>query len=363
MDLEFTFDTLYSRVAEKWHQQDDIVRPFHDRRCIHIRTVWTFDLDDDVLRLDKKDCNLSVSLSLVRQRSIAVSDFEPYEPATLPKHTLQSTISRPYRNMRRKGLDLQRLERYKAFVCRTLADFAFQWRHILCGRYGNSTFRKLACAIIRIATLDFNIIEATSERHGPGGFLVWIHNLPEWDPYTGHIIRVGGTSIVISQHIPAAVTLIREDFAKWSVSTMKDGFSQEPDDSRTYLILSVREIIPYRINSEDERYAKPERFLDGTHPPSDEAVELLLKATQTKAPTTPIGNLPVEVQDMIIDKVSAGPIESARVGCMLNAGPAFTWKYGDRDIVRQESLTNRTSWTPVESHILFGNHSSGLVYK
>ncbi|OCK78343.1 hypothetical protein K432DRAFT_436015 [Lepidopterella palustris CBS 459.81] len=360
---ESTFDALYSQVAWEWHQQDDIVNPFHDRRRVHVKTVWTFDLDGDVLRLDKNDRNFRVPLSLVRQHSITISDFEPYEPPTHQKHTLQSILRHPYWRMSRERIDLQHLERRKAFVCRVLADFAFQWRHILCGRYNNSTFRRLACAIIRIATLDFNVEEITLSRQGTGGFLVWIHNLPEWDPFNGNIVRVGGTSIVISQHIPHAITLIREDFAKQSLSSLKHNSSETSDKSLTYLILSVQEISLYRINTDLERYTKPERLFNGTHPPSDEAIKLLLEATQTSAPTTPIRSLPIELQDMILDKVSVGPIESARVGSILNAGSVFTWKCGDRNIEREEGRRNRTPWTPVESHIRFGNYLSGIAYK
>ncbi|KAF2801023.1 hypothetical protein K505DRAFT_291477 [Melanomma pulvis-pyrius CBS 109.77] len=356
---ESVFDVLYSRVAHDWHQQDDIVTPFNDRRWSHVEAVWTFDLDRDILRLDKRDCNLSVPLSLVRQRSITISDFEPYEPPpTLAKHTLQSVYSAPCWKMRRSGVDPQRLQRRKAFVSRILTDFAFQWRHVLCGRYNNSTFRRLAYAIVRIVTLDFTVEEATLSRQGTGGFLVWIDNLPKWGFASRHIVRVGGTSIIICQHAPHAVTLIRKDFAKRLLSTPSSA-----DTSLTYLILSVQELILYRINRELERYTEPKRLFDGVHSPSDEAIELLLQATQTSAPTTPLHTLPLELQDAILDKVSVGPIESARVGCLLDVGSVFAWKCGGRNIEREEGRRSRTPWTPVESHIWFGGYPSGIAYK
>jgi hypothetical protein len=359
IDVESTFDVLYSQVARDWRQQDDLVTPSNDRRWTHIRAVWTFDLDRDILRLDQRDRNLWVPLNLVRQRSIAISDFEPYEPPpTLAKHALQSVYQAPPWKMRRKNIDLQRLQRRKAFVSRILADFAFQWRHVLCGRYNNSTFRRLANAVVKIVTLDFTVEEATLSRQGTGGFLVWIDNLPEWGFASGHIVRVGGTSIVICQHAPHAVTLVRNDFAKQIQSTPGSA-----EKSLTYLILSVRELILYRINSELERYTEPKRLFNGMHPPSDEAIELLLQATQTSASTAPLRKLPVELQDAILDNVSAGPIESARVGCLLDAGSVFTWKCGNRNIEREEGCRSRTSWTPVESHIWFGGYPSGIAYK
>jgi hypothetical protein len=253
---------------------------------------------------------------------------------------------------------MQRLERRKAFVSRILADFSFQWRHVLCDRYNNTTFRRLAYAVVSIVTLDFTIEEATLSRQGIGGFLVWIDNLPEWGFAGEQIIRVGCTSIVICQHTPHAITLVRNDFRKQTHRTPGSA-----EKGHTYLILSVREFILYRINKENERYTEPKQLFDGTNPPSDEAIDLLLQATQTSARTIPLHKLPVELQDAILDKVSAGPIESARMGCLLDAGSVFTWRRDNRDIEREVGRRSRTPWTPVESHICFGGHRSGVAYK
>ena len=363
IDVESTFDVFYSQVARDWQQRDDLLTPFNDRRWTHVGAVWTFDLDRDILRLDQRDRNLWVPLNLVRQRSITISDFEPCEPQpTLTKHTLQPVYSarRPaaFWKMRRKNIDLPRLQRRKAFVSRILGDFAFQWRHVLCGRYNNFTFRRLANATVRIVTLDFTVEEATLARQGIGRYLVWIDNLPEWDFASGHIVRVGGTSIVICQHTPHAITLIRNDFGKQIVSTPGSA-----EKTYTYLLLSVRELILFRISSEFEKYTEPMRLFDGIHPPSDETIELLLQATQTSAFTAPLHKLPIELQDATLDKVSAGPIESARVGCLLDAGSVLTWKYNSRDIKREVSRRSRTPCTHVESHIWFGGYPSGIAYK
>ncbi|KAF2657888.1 hypothetical protein K491DRAFT_766956 [Lophiostoma macrostomum CBS 122681] len=338
---ESTFDTLYSRLAREWRQHDDIVLPFHDRRGRNI-AVWIFDLDSDILRLNKIDCNLRVPLSLVSQRPITISDLEPYEASTtVAKHAVQSIYRTPCWKITRKEIDLPSLQRRKAFISRILEDFSFQWRHVLGGHYNNLTFRRLAYAIIRLVTLDFTIKEVTHSRQGMGGFLVWTHSLPEWNFASEHIVKVGGTSIVICQHAPHAVSLIRDDFAKQVLSTPKREY-----ETFTYLILSVRELILYRINSERERYTEPARLFNGTQPPSSQAIDLLLQATQTSSPS-PLRKLPVELQDAILDKVSAGPVESASVGCLLKA----------------EGHPTRPSGIPVESQSWFGSHHSGIAYK
>ncbi|KAI1336540.1 hypothetical protein F5Y15DRAFT_394112 [Xylariaceae sp. FL0016] len=262
--------------------------------------------------------------------------------------------------MRRNGIDI---ERQKAFTCRLLADFAFQWRHILGGRYNQSTFQKLATAIIRIVTLDFNVQEATTPRQGNGGYHIWLHSLPEWESFSGHIVRVGGVSIVLSQHPRHAVTLIRNDYQEYIISKAEHRSSEASTASRTYFIVSIREVMFYRIDSESERCTSPERLFDGTLPPSNAAMEQLLEAVQNSGPMTTLNKLPVEVQDGILDYVSVGPIQRAVVGCLLNIGSPFTWRCAGRDIEREESHRSRTPWTPVESRVYFSRSFSGIVYK
>ncbi|KEZ46220.1 hypothetical protein SAPIO_CDS1106 [Scedosporium apiospermum] len=371
IERESTFDVVYSRLGRRrnWRLQYDVVPPFQDPRHVHLKSIWTFDLDDDVLRLDKKDLNLQVPLNLVRFRSITIADFEPYQPPLArSKHSLQSVFvfPRSWTNMTRNGVDRSQLLRYKALVPILLADFVYQWRHVFGGRYNNATFRRLAFAIIKIATLDFRVEEVTQPRPPIATHFIWINDLPDWEPFSGDIVRVGGVSIVISQHIPHAVSLILKDFAKrnrQSAQDPQDPQNQLPGNSLTYLVFSVKEVILFRMSRQGERHSRTLRLFDGVEPPSDEAIDLLLEATQTSVPTTRLHHLPMELQDAAIRNVAAGPIESARVGCILNAGSVFTWRRNNRSIRRQEVRAFRSPQSPVESQIFFGDSFSGLAYK
>lgn len=125
--VELTFDVLYTQVARDWHQRDDLVTPYNDRRWTHVKAVWTFELDRDILRLDQKDRSLWIPLSLLRERSVKIADFKPCEPLpTLAIHTLQSVYRAPSWEFQRKNIDQQRLHRRRAFMSRILADFAHQ---------------------------------------------------------------------------------------------------------------------------------------------------------------------------------------------------------------------------------------------
>ncbi|KAI1264806.1 hypothetical protein F5Y18DRAFT_388478 [Xylariaceae sp. FL1019] len=366
--IDSTFDAVYSHVAREWHQQDDIINPFHDSRHDLIRTVWIFNLDNDVLRLENKDCYRQLPLAIVRSRAVTITDLHLCAPPRPPELGSQSFIPPPdvkLLTLRREGLDPTRMERRRAFVSRILADFAFQWRHMLCSRYRDSTFRKFAAAIIQIATLDFNVVELTEPRYASHGFLVFLHNLPEWDPFKEPIIPIAGTStsIVISRHIPHAIAMIQSHFADaaiYRISRMAEGLSNE---YRSYLILTVKEVFLYRIKSRSQVYTNPEPLFNGQDPPSEGAVQLLLEAIYGNFSKTRIHQLPIELQDLILDNVSEGPIERARVGCILECGSVFTWRCKNRNIEREIANRNRHEDTPVESQIWFGDHSGGVAYK
>ncbi|KAI1179727.1 hypothetical protein F4777DRAFT_599753 [Nemania sp. FL0916] len=355
-----TFDVLYLKIAREWLEQDDVINPFKYERNF-IQTVWIFDLDYDVLRYHKKDDLFSqIPLRLVRSRSVNISDFQPYELPTAPRQGSSAFLLPPYYQFHRKGLDPKRLERRRAFVSRIFADFAFQWKHVLCGRYNDQTFRKLATAIIKIATLDFNVVEVTTQRLGVYGRLIGKHQLPEWEPFKKKIIQVGEMSIVISRHLPHALVLLREH---WAAAEIRSNPQQSSSlwQPRNYLIITVQEIILCRPDDYSTKYTKPERLFDGCHPPSDKALDLLLEATQPEFFTHPTHALPIKLQDLILDNVSLGPIERARIGCTLDIGSPFTWKCKGRSVVRQEDRLIRVPGFPAESHISFGEHSSGVA--
>lgn len=86
-------------------------------------------------------------------------------------------------------------------------------------------------------------------------------------------------------------------------------------------------------------------------------------AAPSSSLATPVHNLPVEIQDMVLKQVSVGPVEAARVGCKLALGSTFSWATGDHRIERQAVFSFRSPCSYVESQIRFDGFSSGLVYK
>jgi hypothetical protein len=237
---------LYRTFEGKWHQQDDVVHPFYghrcdaDRRYMQVETVWTFNLDEDLLRCDKANYHGQISLALTRRTPVAMSTFEPYALPARPD-AISTFFKEASWTPIRQGVDLSLLQRRKARVSRLVGDFALQWKHVLHGPYNNITFRRLAYAVIRLVALDFIVVEYNSPRHSTGGMLVQLQDLPKWSPWSGDIIRHGAVSIVMCQHTPHATSLIRADFKKWLRSNSKNTM----DAARTYLVLSMQDVFLY----------------------------------------------------------------------------------------------------------------------
>ena len=343
---------MYSQFNNDWHRRDDIVRPLGDRRG-NVHYIWIFDLDSGVLRLEQKGGHLWVPLDLVRQRPITIYDFKPFQVTQI-----DSLPWKPYKpgyKIRRRQINVQRR---KALVNRILGDFAFQWRHILKNSHNNFTFRRLAQAIIKILTLDFAVEEAPYHSHFGGRLpMILICDIPEWDYTSQNLFRVGDTATITDQHFRFAAEHATADYGGRCL--------RNPaliNTSFTYLLLSMKELVLTQRTERGRRYTVPVPFFDGTHIPSDEAIEILLHATQPPPSRPPLAKLPIEVQDMILKYVSPWPLERARIGCLLEAGSVFTWKCGNRDREDMSAFGCRSLATPVPVHIQFGHQFSGVAY-
>ena len=136
------------------------------------------------------------------------------------------------------------------------------------------------------------------------------------------------------------------------------------------MILSVNHIVLcHAINPDSLGHTAPVPLFNGdsgVRPPSDLALDYLIWATASARPLvcTPLPLLPAEVQDIILDYVSAGcgTVVAARVGCFLGMGPPFTWKDGPLLVTLEERYLIRPPGSSVESQIWFGEHKSGIVY-
>ncbi|KAH6665408.1 hypothetical protein B0J14DRAFT_606075 [Halenospora varia] len=331
-----TFNALSQGINIKWSLKDGIVNPFGDKRQAAV-TVYTFDLDSDILLFSDAFQNLQLPLSRFRsERLVTRNEFSTFEPTSPPQPNPLAFPSPHWKPSRPPS------SRTLPFVTRILSDFAHQWRHILRRPYTDSTFHKLASAILSITTLDFKTVELTSKwlhTHERGPY-VWIHDLPSWPPFGDRFVRFGYTTVVLDQDLEHAMALAREDIKKNKTRDADRVTNAPPNMFCVYILLSLRHIVLCYVDDQGVfSYTAPTAFIDGIDAPSSAAVVLLLKGLSFAfpPPRTWIHNFPIEIQDRILEH--GGPIE------------------------RHESPTHRSAATPVETQIWFKKTFSGLAYR
>lgn len=361
--VDSTFSIFEKFWDKQWHHFHDTLFPYGDdgdRRQAYFHTVWTFKLEHDLLLFTKSDAAGQLPLSLLRERLITFSDFTPCSPPHAPHFELEKKFPLPHWNP-----ILHTSHRNNVFAHRLLNDFNYQWRHVLRNRYNDFTFWQLVTAILRLATSDFETVELHEpflniEIRGP---FVCLLDLPTWQPWDRGIFLLGRVWIVATQDPADAIPLIRQHF-----DTHPSTASNEPyNHTEHYLILSVRQILLCHVNPEKMLWTAPESFLNGDQTPcSDRAIDLLLLTLSPlteRKPQSALQALPIEIQNQILAHVSRGPVEAARLGCVLGLGSPFLWHDGKAKICRKRSDQSRTENSYVESQIWFGEGMSGLAYR
>ncbi|TVY16161.1 hypothetical protein LARI1_G006867, partial [Lachnellula arida] len=359
------FDALHNGISENWLLRDDVVKPFGDKRQ-NLISVYTFNLDQDTLSYSDESGHIQLPLARLRKpgsEPIQRSEFTPFEIVSPPQLDLAG-FPPPYQ---KPSTPIP--ERRFAFSSRILSDFAHQWRHILRSSYADSTFRRLAKAVISIATNDFRVDEVFEKQHiNFRSSYVTVLDVPSWEPYESHMFSIGGTTVVLHQDLQTALKIAKDE-AKESRNVIAPGNHIE---QRIYLLLAVRHMLVCHVDSTGTfSYTAPKTLMDGLTPPSPSAINLLLQALSPSRSRSdsPIHSLPLEIQDRILEHVSKAPFEAARLGCVLGLGSPFTWMRAiewprrSGPIELFISPTNRHENAPVESKIYFGDVFSGVSYR
>nr|RBQ91376.1 hypothetical protein FVER53263_13181 [Fusarium verticillioides] len=348
-----------SRALEKgikleWEDAYDFANPFGDIRGPAFNSVWTFDLDKDVLILTKHDRLCPAPLSLARDRLLTLDDFETLK---LPKETTaeEGITLGPYWDLQPK-VDHRR----KAFLGRILRDFGHTWRHLLRREMNHVTFMKLAYAIIWILNLEFTIVERMGFEHvgGRGGPYVGVADLPRWDVPDETIVRVGTCWIVLAQNIPRGLEMVREHMKAYATIGDTTGIA-------TYAILTLEQIVCCKFQDDELVYTLPGTLFGDTDP-SGSAIELLLWTSELlPEPPQPcrLNHLPIEIQDRVLCQAATSSVAAGKLGIQLASGSPFSWAEQRCKIKLEEVLRHRTEASPVESQIFLNGVMSGLSYK
>ncbi|RSL91092.1 hypothetical protein CDV31_015544 [Fusarium ambrosium] len=337
-----------------WEDVYDLVNPFGDRRGGAFSTVWTLDLDKDVLFLETKD-QLSVApLEIGRQRPLTFDDFKLLD---LPQPPLEQAIPPgPYWEP-----EIDPFLREKSFLGRVLRDFAYTWRHVLRRQMNTTTFMKLAYATLWISTMDFTILERTGFEHiTEGGPYIKVVDLPSWETPEATLVKAGSTWFALVQDTEEGLDMVRRHVKDHS--SRKDS----PTNVVTYAILTLRRLTLCKVEGNELVWTRSETLF-GDAPASDDAIDMLLWATNTTGDTEPertrLHLLPIEIHDRILDHATTSPVASAKLGCELGLGSPFSRADRGAKIRLEEFKRHRYESSPVESQILFNGVMSGLSYK
>ncbi|KAK2608993.1 hypothetical protein QQS21_002473 [Conoideocrella luteorostrata] len=345
---------LEQGIGLNWEDTYDFVNPFGDRRDGIFNSVWTFDLDKDVLFLEKRDRCSSTSLELARQRLLTMDDFKQLSSATQTPPGEQ-TLPGPYWQP-----NISPLPRARAFAGHILRDFGFKWRHIIRRQINATTFMKLAYAIIWISRMDFTILERTGFEHVcSGGPYVKLTDLPSWETPQATTVQVGSSWFALARDVLKGLEMIR------SHMSTNQSLGCSTTHVVTYAILTPRQIILCNASGNELVWTKSETLFDNDTL-SNSAIDMIMWATNTTS-TEPQPNsmnrLPIEIQDKILSFTTISFVASAKLGCELGLGSPFTWTDGDVKIGIEEAKRHRSETSPVESLIVFNGVMSGLSYK
>ncbi|EPE27276.1 hypothetical protein GLAREA_03191 [Glarea lozoyensis ATCC 20868] len=344
-------------ISRVWEKRDDVVRPFGDIRQGRMN-VCSLDLTQDLLLFSDASENIKLPLSRLREPKSELpqrSEFTPYKID--PPPLLDFAIFPPPYKSPSGAVDVLRL----ALIPPILSDFAFQWRHILRSSYRKPTLRRLAEAVVKIATLDFRIEEVSKSNNiFFGSPYVDVTDQPLWKLGEDEMFSVGNTTVIVHEDLETAFKIAKEEAAS------ANGLIQQ----QNYLLFSVRYLMVAHVDSTGAfSHTAPTVFMDGHTLPSPSAITLLLQVLLPPwPPHTPIHSLPLEIVDQILLFVSEGPVEAARLGCSLDLGRPFEWKKELRhkqqgvSIELLQSNSHRSDDTPIESKICFGDEFCGVSY-
>jgi hypothetical protein len=258
--------------------------------------------------------------------------------------------------------------RMRAFAHRLFRDFNHQWRHILRNNYNFVTLRALSRGIIRLSTLEFEVHEkkgGDGARAGVGK----ISSLPAWKPFEADIVRVGTVWVILCQDAQNGLSIAKQHVSSRGISTTESTSTMNSGEAHAhYMILSVKHVmLCHATDRASFKHTAPEPLFNGvcdTGSPSDLALDYLIWATASARPSvfTTIQNLPVEIQNMILNYSSISTVGAAKLGCILGLGSPFLWKDGPLKVTLEERGPIRSWGSSVESQVWFGERRSGLVY-
>ncbi|KAJ3537231.1 hypothetical protein NM208_g6399 [Fusarium decemcellulare] len=358
-DPDQLLESIKKGLPVGWRKTYDVVNPFGDARSDGLESVWLFDLETDTLFLRKRDGFCSASLSVARQRELNMANFTAVSSPDPTDHIDQLNLDETW------VPNFECISETKSLPRKILRDFVYTWRHVLRRQQNDTTFSRLAHAVMSIATLKLSVVERSAFDHSPEYPWVSIEDLPQWDIPNNNIFRAGASSFVLTQDVLHGVDLVRQH-----IKTRNADEKTFSAGGETYAILTLRHIVVCRVGENGLEWTRPEVFFSSEETLSDRAVDMLLWAARSSPAQTMLHKLPIEIQDKILYlshassiAAASGPIAPAILGCQLGLGSPYM--RGDREncFELEPRKRKRMRYSPYEWKMHLAEGFTGVSYK
>ncbi|CAO2652379.1 Nn.00g006620.m01.CDS01 [Neocucurbitaria sp. VM-36] len=330
--------------------------------------VWTIDFDQNRLFYDRDGMHLVYHFSLPDGKPIRLRHFRPYIPIQLPiKPLMHSAAICSQLSAPPDTIPLQLFD----FVYRIVSDYEFNWRinKFTTERYG---LQQLANGLLSCFTLNFKAQKIPPKNTSGSSYFCKRprkENLLRWrawpSPPVVPTVSLEDTHILFTERIEEAMVLVNEHFA--SVGLARLVLSNRLGATAQYVVTSIREIQYFRKTHQSASCTPVSSFFNGQDPPSRTGVQWMLSAIHGHAYPlrAPIHDLPVELQEIILDYATDGSvIDRAVYASVLGIEVAFEWKEDTLplrlcDLSKYRKLDESKS----EHQVLFWDDYVGLSYQ
>lgn len=308
--------------------------------------VWTVDFDRNLVFYDREGQHFTYEFSLPEKVPIRLRHFQPYVPMQLP-------IARSREMSRLCSMDAAPQDEIPEvlfdFIYRLASDYEHNWRSsgLTIQRYG---LHHLAMGILSCFTMNFHVRTVAASHRQPS--IAWndFRDLLRWrvwpSPQVVPTVSFGSTQIIFTERMDLATSLVHEHF---NSVVMDQPYLTSHNRHRLcdltmhYVVTSIQELQYFTktVGMQPPRMtctpAIP--FFDGSNPPSKTGVAWLLSALykQVYLELPPVRNLPLEIQEIIIDYIcppsSYDAFDRAVFSAKLGIGLSFNFQVQGHSLV------------------------------
>jgi len=309
--------------------------------------VWTVDLNQTRIFYDREGLHLVHEFSLPWKGPLRLRHFQTYIPAELPPQICKqssmicSHAAAPRDVVPKTLYDL---------VYRMVTDYEHNWRGsgLTVERYG---MHHLAMGILSCFTLNFEVQKIGWRNTHLHPYLTRVRssNLLRWrvwpSPQVLTTVSLGATQVIFTERMDLATSMVHEHFATLVLGDLYNlahelGVEESGNTpfyvKVQYVVTSLREIQCFsKVHSKGESTmtcTPVQDFFDGANPPSEVGVRWLLNSIHGhKYPLhTPIHDLPLEIQEMILEYAcpssSYNVLDRAIFSAQLDLGLPFNFQ-------------------------------------